>query len=149
MKSKQILASLIFFLSSISVIVPMANAEDLVKEEVAPLSWKYLSTDAEKSTYILQDTPKNSGKDSVEAWTLWDYKLQQTGQADRKFMSMKQSSKFSCKSHTFQLVSVAMYSEKMGSGKLVAMANLKDQPWEKIAPHSARAVILTYLCENK
>lgn len=146
MKFNQILAGLILLSTPI---LALANAEDAVKDSAAPLNWEYLASDSEKSTYILKETLKASGKDSVEAWILWDYKLQQTGQADRKFMSMKQLSKFSCKSHTFQLVSVAMYAEKMGSGKLVATANLKDQPWVQISPQSAREVIFKYLCPVK
>ena len=93
--------------------------------------------------------PKYIGEDIVAAWYLWDYKLQQIGQADRKFMSMKQLSQFSCQSHTTQLLSVAMYVEKMAIGAPVAKANFKDQPWVNIAPQSAREVIFKYLCINK
>jgi hypothetical protein len=147
MKWNRILVVLILFLTLNSV-VARAN-EDISSDEILPPGWEYLSADAEKTTYILNNSLKYDSKDIVEASYLWDYKLQQVGQADRKFMSMKQSSKFSCKSQTAQLGSVSMYAEKMGGGALVAMANLKDQPWIKITPLSAREVILKYLCADK
>lgn len=150
MKSNQIFVILISLITSISPVSTAANAsEGAVKDEALPLNWEYLSSDVEKTTYILKDSLKFSGKDVVEALTLWDYKLQQIAQANRKFMSMKQLSKFSCQSHTAQMLSVAMYAEKMGTGTLVAMANLKDQAWIKIAPHSAREVIFKTLCPVK
>lgn len=155
MKSSQILAILILLITSLSALSSFANTSedavsaDVVIDEALPVNWEYLSSDAEKTTYILKDSLQYSGKDVVEAWYLWDYKLQQIGQADRKFMSMKQLSKFSCQSHTAQMLSVAMYAEKMGTGALVAMANLKDQAWIKIAPLSGRAVIFKYLCPDK
>jgi hypothetical protein len=150
MKRNQPLVLLILLLTFISVIVPLAGAsEDLAMEEVLTLEWEYLASDAEKTTYILKNSVKYSGKDIIEVSYLWDYKLQQIGQADRKFMSMKQSSKFSCKSHTAQLGSVSLHAEKMGGGALVATANLKDQPWVKIVPLSAREAILKYFCTKK
>lgn len=144
MKWNRIAASLILFFS-LSVIAK----DETAKNEAHSSDWKYLTSDGEKTTYILNGSPKYIGKDIVAAWYLWDYKLQQIGQADRKFMSMKQLSQFSCQSHTTQLLSVAMYVEKMAIGAPVAKANFKDQPWVNIAPQSAREVIFKYLCINK
>lgn len=128
----------------------IATANDIVvKTEENSIDWKYLVSDSEKTTYILKDSAKHSGDEIIEVWYLWDYKFQQIGQADRKFISMKQLSQFSCKKHTAQLLSVTMYENQMANGRTVATANFKDQPWLKITALSSREVIFKHLCAKK
>ena len=142
-ESNRIAATLILF-SSLSAIAH----EKTTKNKALLPDWEYLTSYGEKATYILKDSPKYIGWDIVAAWYLWDDKLQQIGQADRKFMSMKQLSILM--SITYDSTSRRCYvRRKNGKWRTSRDGYFQDQAWVKIAPQSAHEVIFKYLCINK
>jgi len=79
--------------------------------------WTRISDDDGFVTYADLATTRNGN--TVEMWTLFDYKTVQQRSADRAFFSSKSQWEFDCGGKRYRLLTLLSYTGRMGRGNAV------------------------------
>ena len=101
-----------------------------------------------KVAYYVDPSTISKTDNKVLATTLTDYQEAQVLSGTQQFLSVKMLDEFNCGEQSGRHLNLTALAGNMGAGKIVA-AEIKPAGVRKIAPDTADADMLQFVCEKK
>jgi len=143
--------AVIFTLTGLLKNVRAAEAEEAMNVK----DWRRLSIDDSGNVTYLQTQPPRKKGDHRFAWVLLNFKFPTTpSQSERRLQSLGAKSQkalyeFDCKNERVRVVSLSIYSDSMGLGRVLEFGSTESPNWEFTPPDSVGAIFLNEVCKRQ
>lgn len=105
--------------------------------------WVGLLEYKDYATYIETNSLRYRGK-LVSYWSMYDYSSLQTNGV----FSQKIKWENNCETEEHRILSIVVYSEKMGAGNVLPTTPIENDRWDHIVPGSAGEFMHKYVCSQ-
>ena len=109
--------------------------------------WVLVGTSEDADIYVKTDTIKRKGH-IVTYWETFEYKsAQKVG--EKEYSSLKIKNETNCNTEENKTLFMAVYSESMGSGKVIDTWKTDKEVFREIIPDSLAHLVFQFLCSKK
>jgi hypothetical protein len=129
----------------------VAEAEGAINAK----DWRPLSIDDSGNVTYLQTQPPRKKGDHRFAWVLLNFKFSNTpSQSERRLQSLGAKSQkalyeFDCKNERVRIVSLTIYSDSMGLGRVLEFGSTESPKWQFAPPDSVGSIFLNEVCNRQ
>jgi hypothetical protein len=109
--------------------------------------WVVVGTNEEADIYVKTDSIKRIGH-MVTYWETLDYKSAQKVD-EKEYYSLKMKNETNCNTEENKTLFMAVYSESMGSGKVIDTWKMDKEVFREIIPDSLAYIVFKFVCGKK
>jgi hypothetical protein len=109
--------------------------------------WVLVGTNEDADIYVKTDSIKRIGH-MVTYWETFEYKSAQKID-EKEYYSLKMKNETNCNTEESKTLFIAVYSESMGSGKVIDTWKTDKEVFRVIIPDSLAHTVFQFVCRKK